>query len=357
MSLFFIKGSASIENYETICRAYKLNPEDKKVIFLFPGNSSHHGIGTTLFSIKSGGGLAQAAKLIGEKGYPTLSLPTTTMEQWSTNKAQQAIVQGAIVDLYKALGAGYSFMLPVRAHTKNYFDQGLAAAQDLEPSFWGGIQAAPNKQLANHYLLQLNQLSDFIALSLEKRQEVATTNINNPLFKAYLKGQQMQEDDPWLTPIQQNKPVPLKSSSTKPPQSEPAKPDEGPQSSSHKGEENSHYKRPVLKAETRASYEALYQSKQDALDSARALLNDYTKSYSFWNRFFHGHWNRHHVPEVNAIVKQIDQECISSVDELLKKLASIKLVNPEEGSLARRILFIEEKNSLDKDNTAKFGFR
>lgn len=91
-----------------------------------------------------------------------------------------------------------------------------------------------------------------------------------------------------------------------------------------------------------ASYELLTRD-QDPLLKAQKLLNDYTKGNSIISRFFHGHWNRHHVPEVHRIVQRIGTAStngIHTMDDLLIALKSITLVNPN-GSLSRRIAFLE----------------
>lgn len=337
MKFIYLKGWTDVASYEAQCRKNGLDPADRKVVFLFPGNSGHHGTNATLFSIKSGGGLASAANAIGQKGYPVLSLPTTTMEDWVNNAKQKATVQQAIEDLYRALGAGYSLMLPVRLHNnKKYFDEGLDKKLDkdklIEPNFWGGIQVAANILLANHYTSELNKLITFMALShQEKLQNATQADANNPLYQAWLKGHNMRKDDAWLKPV-----VAITSKKTDSP--EVAK------------QEASIKKPAPLTAP--ASYHTFFTSKNDPLANARALLNDYTKSNSALSRFFHGHWNRHHVQEISKIVSEIDNNTLQNIDDLMKKLKSIKLANPI-GSLAKRIRFIEEKTPpvvIDNDD-------
>jgi hypothetical protein len=88
------------------------------------------------------------------------------------------------------------------------------------------------------------------------------------------------------------------------------------------------------------TYTLLYQQGTSPLESARVLLNDYTKNNSGFLLFLHGHWNRHHVLEVAALVKKIDQKQIEDIGTLFDELSKINLINPEKGSLARRISFI-----------------
>ena len=89
------------------------------------------------------------------------------------------------------------------------------------------------------------------------------------------------------------------------------------------------------------SYTALIQSGEDKLTRARNILADYTGNGSRLNRFFRGHWNRHHTTAVDKIVQRIDQGTVSSVKELVLEL---KTINPGNitGSLARRTRFIED---------------
>lgn len=87
-----------------------------------------------------------------------------------------------------------------------------------------------------------------------------------------------------------------------------------------------------------SSYKKIVKDLPETLLQARALLDDYTKHYSVISRFFHGHWNRHHVSDVNTILQRKD---IDSVEELLGELEEVRLVNPN-GSLAKRIQFIKD---------------
>lgn len=310
MTLIYFKDWADVASYEKQCRDNGFDPDEKKVVFLFPGNSGHHGPHVTLFSIKGGSQLATAAKLIGSKGYPTLSLPTTSMGDWATNAGQQATVQKAIEDLYQAFGAGYSFMLPSRDHQDTeYFDHGLGVDELLEPAFWDGKLKVANKPLANHYINALNKLSDFMALSLDERLKQAD---DNPLHRAWLKGHLMDKNDKWLQPVV---------------------------AAAHK--------KPEL-YEAPASYDRIFKSKHDPLQGARELLNDYTKGNSCLSRFFHGHWNRHHIYQVNKIVEKIDNATLKTIEELLQALKFVSLMNPN-GSLAKRIGHIKHRTTPVED--------
>lgn len=87
---------------------------------------------------------------------------------------------------------------------------------------------------------------------------------------------------------------------------------------------------------------ARHSNEDPLLDVARGLLNDYTKGNSTTRRFFHGHWNRHHVEAVGYIVNAIDNKKINNMEDLILILRCVELKNPTpSGSLFRRINFIE----------------
>lgn len=319
-----------VAQFESFCRQNGLAPE--KVVFVFPGNSSHHTDDTTLFSMKSGPGLGQASQRIGNKGYPTLSLPTTSMDEWTTNPTQQKIVARAINDLYRALGADYMLMLPVREHNNtHYFDKPLSFSRRVEPSFWGGDDPTVNKPLANHYIEQIEQLTAFTILSVDEREELIAKNPEDPYYAAYKQAKE-NPTAPWFSP--------LKDSSKNPqPQSSPALESKAsivPQVVKFGGK-----KSPVF-YNMPAAYDEHYNPQNQSLINARALLDDYTKGNSALSRFFHGHWNRHHVAEVHALVQKIDNNEIKNVRELVNQLYQIPLVN-KQGSLARRMNYIERR--------------
>jgi len=346
MTIIYIEGKVGVKEFEEACQRQNPPNNPQKVVFLFPGNRSHHQSGTTLFTIKSGGGLAITAGLLGEKGYPVLSLPTTTMENWSTNPQQQEIIKGAIADLYRAIGAGYSLMLPIRAHKDTkYFDNGLKKEDGtFEPSFWGGIQASSNKPLANHYITTLDNLADFITLPDEEKQRIAKLEPTNPYYLAYLNGLQMMDDDQWL------KPIVRKPQSVTQIRSNPSIIVQQPAA-----ERPKIMTKLLISLPIPDSYKRLYRQDQKPLNGARELLNDYTKSNSTCLRFFYGHWNRHHVKEVALIVKKIDEKILTSTEQVMSELLKITLVNPR-GSLARRIQFLSQKfDAEQQDNAANIS--
>ena len=110
------------------------------------------------------------------------------------------------------------------------------------------------------------------------------------------------------------------------------------------------------------SYEQLIAGSMDNLMKARSILNDYTKGDSVVCRFFTGHWNRHNVAEVHALVRRIyspGNDAITTVEELLKELNHIQLVNPV-GSLARRTRYITEycqyTRGVEEEDTSSYGY-
>ncbi|SFM07788.1 DUF5617 domain-containing protein [Legionella jamestowniensis] len=87
------------------------------------------------------------------------------------------------------------------------------------------------------------------------------------------------------------------------------------------------------------SYQTFIKEGQSLLQQARFLLDDYIKGGSWVQRFFSGHWNRHHAEEVGKVIMQIDKGLIRNTDELFAELEQIPLSN-EAGSLARRLSFL-----------------
>ncbi len=198
--IIYFEGFVNERTFSQTVSQKGINPDDKNVVLIFPGNAGHHGDQNNLFSIKGGTGLGVPASTLGSKGHPVLSLPTTSMGNWSTRQSQQQIVQGAIEDLYRAVGAGFHLCLPVRGHVDTtYFDNGLADTDGVaEPSFWGETLKTPNKPLAQHYITELDKLAAFLDLSEEEQLQTARSNTDNPLYTAYLDGLQMDANDPWL---------------------------------------------------------------------------------------------------------------------------------------------------------------
>jgi Ankyrin repeats (3 copies) len=146
---------------ETI-RKDKGQGAEQKTVLIFPGNVAHHKPGTTLRSLKTGTGLGKLAGEYsgGKSPLPVLSMPTKFMDNWQQDKTKKALVDSAMMDMYRALGAGYSFALPVRAHdNEDYFKSGLDWDKGLEPSFWGEKVKEPNPELAAFYQQQLTILN------------------------------------------------------------------------------------------------------------------------------------------------------------------------------------------------------
>lgn len=202
---YFSETRITLNSYRKYCSENNI----KYPVFIFPGNRSHHSSNHNLYSIKSGAGLASLAENIGRAGLPVLSLPTTSLSNYSNDSQSQAIAQKAVADLWKAVGKGYSLVIPVRNHKNaQYFSQPLAGT-GLEPSFWGGVESTPNKSLADFYTAQLNILAQFINNQTDVALATKATHLtiypsdvtNIPQFarEAYLAGQSMEDNDPWLT--------------------------------------------------------------------------------------------------------------------------------------------------------------
>ncbi len=202
MPIIYVEGALSAKRIKAVCDQHGLSP--KKTVFLFPGNNTHHQE-STLFSLKTGGGLANTAAEHGTLGGPTLSLPTTNFSVYDgvldfEDVDTKALVENAIADIYRAHGAGFDFILPVRPHeSSEYFTKGFDNNPSLEPSFWKGIQRTSNLLLADHYMAALDQFNAFTALSPADQLQLAQSDPGNPYYQAYLKGLNHGNDDPWLS--------------------------------------------------------------------------------------------------------------------------------------------------------------
>jgi hypothetical protein len=201
--LFYL---AKEKNKITPGKVMELKP-NQKVVYLFPGNPSQHTPTTTLFSTKTGGGLAQVAHDLGKEDYPTLSLPTAHFD----NKSHQdRLVKQAMCDVYQALGAGFSLVLPVRNHEPqkihkldgsiedvSFFKNALKACPTQEPCFWGGF-AQMNPPLAEQYSEFLDQVATFID-ALNENEETALEDLPADYRAAYQLGKQMaQTNGDWV---------------------------------------------------------------------------------------------------------------------------------------------------------------
>lgn len=199
MAILYLSGKVDKNGYINLCENNKIEAE--KAVFIFPGNTGHHGSKHNLYSVKSGSGLAIPAGELGRDGFPVLSLPTTGMENWSKDEKIEGIANKAIADLWRAVGAGYHLVLPVRNHNNDtYFSESLKDTK-VEPNFWGGIQMKPNKALADHYTNHLNILTQFIAVIGTQQEEEALEEIRKKhpdLVEAYHTGKKMKENDSWL---------------------------------------------------------------------------------------------------------------------------------------------------------------
>ncbi len=173
--------------------------KNNKTIFIFPGNKTHHTEATNPFTLKGGLGLAELAQDLGAAGKPTLSLPTTDAEDFATDNAVKQMVRDAIADLYRAVGAGFDLVLPVRPHdsTKSpsdptkFFQKPLESAANMEPNFWGNINRIANPKLAEFYLEELDNLQRFI----QARNENIPLSVDNVYAQAYVEGQALMNGE------------------------------------------------------------------------------------------------------------------------------------------------------------------
>ena len=194
---------------DTYQRAYsdKISLTNRRIVFIFPGNPSHHKQGINMFTVKSGGGLGEPAGEIGRAGFPVLSLPTTRMVGRNSKETHdfQIISENAVADLYKALARGYRLMIPVRDHKdKVYFDKPLDGTYNKEPSFWGGVEKNPNKPLAIEYTRHLDHLKLFTDEIYSDGEEIALAHLHtySPDFaKVYVEARAFTAPVIDLTPL------------------------------------------------------------------------------------------------------------------------------------------------------------
>jgi hypothetical protein len=197
------EGPINWSSYLTLCQSAKV--ATRKTVLIFPGNIVHNQQ-QTLYNIKQGGGLAQAAAELGAHKVPTLSLPTTLMPIVNIGETNETARQ-AVADLWKAAGYGCSFVLPVRKKAGRFDRDGNAIPPDLyfgtaglddanqfEPKFWGLNEPTPNIQLGQYYLIQLKLLIEFLTKpGLEPPMEFQ---------EAYREGQLAKTNPtPWFLPV------------------------------------------------------------------------------------------------------------------------------------------------------------
>jgi len=321
MSIHFLnKGRIDLQSYRK--KAKQILPEndkEKKVIFLFPGNLSHHK-GQTLFSVKKGSGLAIPAADIVNAEFPVLSLPTKYMDNWETEEEQKAYARGAIADLYRAAGAGYHFILPVRPFTRRYFSKPLDIESNLEPAFWGGKVKLTNRPLADYYVNEMHQLNEFLNLSEEQREIICKEEVHtNPFINAYVKGTLSKLGDFKL---------------------------QGPLG-----------KHQFVKGNYPSEFQKIYNktissnhNENGNLIKAKALLKETYTLGSSYNRLLTLTW-RNNVPLVDAILQD---NKIQSIEDLLAAYNNHKVEKnikvKANGALAQRMHFIEEHYIEEKLN-------
>jgi hypothetical protein len=94
--------------------------DQESLFFIFPSNNipqnKHHTVdGATLFSDKSGGGLAALSSTLGKAGIATLGLPTTGIGHVADVASLPQIAKDAVGDIWQAVGYGLIPVLPVRS--------------------------------------------------------------------------------------------------------------------------------------------------------------------------------------------------------------------------------------------------
>ncbi|RUQ81871.1 hypothetical protein [Legionella septentrionalis] len=206
--LLFNESQITAENYQEFCKQNGKDP--KQCVFVFPGNPSHHTPEHTLFSVKEGkSNLNAVAQRFGEAGFPTLSLPTVLNQDIS-------LPQRAMADLWRAAGAGYTIILPVRPFGEKgqYFNSPLSKSNNyaVELNFWGGNEGEPNPGLGHFYNTYIVNLHTFLhmretgepnrAQHLQNfSRQMQGFNLHQNLANSYTTGE-LYPQDAWLQPPQ-----------------------------------------------------------------------------------------------------------------------------------------------------------
>src|SRR3990167_3463817 len=166
--------------------SYKIMP---KTIFLFPLDlNAHRNPDATLFSMPSGKNPAAILDAtLSKERKPTLGL--------AMNKNIKEHEQ-SIADIYRAIGADYKLVLPVRKFnigpnrqfSSSIYNGELPKGIDIEPCFPNNI-GDRNKR----YLIGIENINMFLAMSADERNKFAVSNIQSksvftPYMQAYLNG-------------------------------------------------------------------------------------------------------------------------------------------------------------------------
>jgi len=177
--LYFLTGKQSASLFLRFCEENSIDP--KRTVVIFPGNVGHHTANTTLYSKKSGSGLAAFTGSLAAIKVPTLSLPTVGVAADTVTD----VSVGAVADLWRALGYGLNLALPMRPYSNMYFPRPFAHTNPpMEPSFWGAVATTPNPTLASYYQDQLESIVKF----LETKTDIPTRFVS-----AYRDGQNAQQ--------------------------------------------------------------------------------------------------------------------------------------------------------------------
>ena len=383
--LEYLKGKIDRDAFLKHCKdSFNLQP--KHTVFIFPSNAKHHGKDTTLVSVKKGSGLAEVAQKLGESGYPTLGLPTKGMSKWPGDKTQCEIVDSALYNLFRAVGAGYNVVLPVRERKegKDAFEHDLAACKGYELSFWGGVVKPDNPKLAAHYDGMVSILDTFMKVQDNTKRLIFLQNMLQ-LAEAHAEAYKDRPENKEfiaqkVTLFTQN----MKSAQITFAQNIPGilekiirEPDglhaiENIRNGYTGGQTtpaDSHWLMPsylekynaIYKSAPRSTHKSKIPDEQPFFDGATALLQDYThkkdlnKTESCSTRFFRAAANafRHNTQAVDTILANI--RTYDNPGKLIASLKAItekdgKPINPQ-GALARTIEVLECKLKVLQDKS------
>jgi len=242
----------------------------------------------------------------------TLSLPVAGMGRINENDPIPPLAQKAVEDIWFAIGAEVTPVLPVRVKAPSdpndgFFSERWKFRDNLfyEPIF-SSESEDPQMKLANFYFSHLKLIHSLSTSNREERCELIEKcehTENHSLqgcIRAFFQGLDFQQKQKQVAH------VPLPSAAPFP-----------------------------------NTYEAIWSQEQgNDFEKAKALLRDYESKGKGLNALLFCHCNRHHAATVASI---LDDREISTLDALLQKMQEKTNHRNMLGSLARRMQFIEEK--------------
>ena len=173
--------------------------EDNEHVFIFSGTLEDSGKGQALCTKKGGGGgLGSVASALA--GHPVLSLPIKTSDGRRITMTL-GYPEAAIRDIWKAIGAGLTIVLPVRLYNskqQNLFPEPLIdnTEEKYEPSLWNDT-ADCDPAVAKYYLQSLKQVHDYLSTEPFLSPEARIEKIPKEFEEAWEWGQNLTGVKNW----------------------------------------------------------------------------------------------------------------------------------------------------------------